>query len=112
MPSVKYVLTVTVLTLAATLAHANEMHNILTGFSLEKRNGALGTILTRSGEACTVTRSFFQGFDKQQNAFWSVSCTSGKDFSMMLYNDTGGTVTLTDCKVLRALAKHDCFKKL
>jgi hypothetical protein len=92
-------------------AYANEAHDIISGLSEPKRNEVLTAFMRKSGEACNVTQSFFQGFDKKKGAFWSVACTNRSSYSILLNNDATGSSKILDCKVLLAVAKMDCFKK-
>ena len=92
-------------------AYANEAHEILSRMSPEKRNEAMTEHMRRSNEPCTVTRSFFQGFDKKRTAHWNVGCSNGAAFVVSIQNDASGSTRILDCKVLKAVAGMDCFKK-
>jgi hypothetical protein len=96
----------------AGVSTANEAHSIISQMPEGKRNSTFATFMQRSGEACgTVTRTFFQGFDSKWSAFWSVQCSNEKAFNVMIYDDSSGSTRILDCKVLKAVAKMDCFKK-
>jgi hypothetical protein len=90
---------------------ANQAHDMLLSMPESKRNEALSAFMAKSGESCNVTRSFFQGKDKQDFAFWNVGCASGKSFAIMIYANPTGSTKILDCKTLKAVAKTDCFKK-
>lgn len=93
-------------------ASANEAHEILSRMSEAKRNATFATFMQRSGEPCgTVARTFFMGFDSRRDAHWSVACSNKKAFAVMIKNDSAGSTRILDCKVLKAVAKMDCFKK-
>jgi hypothetical protein len=54
---------------------------MMSSASEEKRQQALGRLLSDGGEKCTkVDRTFYQGSDKNGNAFWNASCAGGKSF--------------------------------
>jgi hypothetical protein len=89
----------------------NEAHEILSRMSPEKRNDAMTQHLTRSNEPCNVSRTFFQGFDRQSTAHWNVGCSNGQAYVVSIRNDAPGSTRILDCKVLKAAANVDCFKK-
>jgi hypothetical protein len=94
------------------LVFANQAHDTLAGMSEDQRAGAMRTFMERSGEACpSVTRTFFQGFDKERSAFWNVQCSNRKAFVVMIYNDARGSNKILECGVLKAVTGMQCFKK-
>jgi hypothetical protein len=93
-----------------TTAAANQAHDRIFKLPESKRNEVLTEFMARSGDSCMVKKSFFQGFDDRNSAFWSVACSNNKAYSVMLNDD--GSSMIFDCKVLKAKMKIDCFKTL
>ena len=101
-----------ILILLSGSAFANTGHGMLLAAPEAKRQTAFANLLVASGEKCpSVTRTFFQGSDKKQNAFWNVQCSNGKAFQILLLNDAKGSTRLLDCAVLKAVNGGTCFTK-
>ena len=67
--------------------------------------------MQREGERCpSVSRTFFQGSSKDGAAFWNVSCTSGKDWQIMIKNTAQGDIKMLDCATFKVLGGGQCFK--
>ena len=93
-------------------ALANKAHSMLEKMSDQERNTTLARFLKQSGEECdSVIRNFFQGFDKNQNAFWNVACGNKKSYVVMINNDSVGSTKILSCAVLKAVNAGECFKK-
>jgi hypothetical protein len=94
------------------LACANPAHTALAKLSDVDRNALLTAWMQKSGEACDVTSSFFQGFDSLQTAYWNVRCSDGRAFVFGINNDAQGSGKILDCAVLKRLGSAaECFKK-
>lgn len=93
-------------------ANANPAHDRLINMSNPDRNVFLTKFLKASGENCaSVTRNFYQGADKQGNAFWNAACRSGKSYVIMIYNNSTGSSKIMECDMLRKMGAVPCFKK-
>ena|SRR2546425_5885483 len=90
-------------------AEANPFHDRVIALSDAERNMIFSGVLI--DERCVVTRSFFQGFDKNGNAYWNVACTSREPLSIQIMNDTRGSTRVLECSMLRLIARTECFKK-
>lgn len=100
-----------VLLTAALSTYANEAHQALSGMSEPRQKGALAALLSDAGERCpSATRVFYRGADKNKNAYWSVTCSTGQSFQIQIKPDVGGSTKIVDCAVLRTVAKIDCFR--
>ena len=93
------------------LVKANEAHNLLLKRSSKERNAVLTKQMKESGENCVVKENFFQGMAKDGKAFWSIRCTNGKAFLVMIEPDAVGSTTILDCGVFKLVAGGECFKK-
>jgi hypothetical protein len=100
-----------ILTIMTGAASANKASDMLSKMSDDKRNESLSAYMKKSGESCQVVRNFYQGKDKSGSAFWNVECASKTAYAIMIKNDQTGSTTILDCKVLKLVAKVDCFKK-
>ena len=88
---------------------ANDGHDRLMTMSASERTKALGGVLNASGEACTPTMSFFQGFDKDKAAYWNVACSNGKAFNVQIADDKTGSTRILDCSILKMIgSEHSC----
>jgi hypothetical protein len=94
----------------STARSGNAWHDALVSLSDSARNDMLSKFMAKSGEHCTVTRNFFQGFDEKKNATWNVACSNGNDLSVTFYNDSQGSTNILECSMLKAV-NVDCFKK-
>lgn len=112
MPFLQAVIATTLLTLAST-AGANEAQRMLSQLSSEKQDAALQRVVSSSGESClNIKRKMFSGSDARGNAMWSVGCSNGKSFMVMLKNDRQGSTTVLDCPTLQKVSGQKCFTKL
>ena len=94
------------------LTLANKAHGMIEKMSDKDKNNTFTTFLKNSGEDCgSVTRNFFQGFDKSRNAFWNVSCINKKSYVIMINNDSVGSTKIMGCALLKAVNAGECFKK-
>lgn len=104
-----------VLSLAFTVtapAFANPAHKMLSAMSGQERARAMTGFLRKSGESCdSATRTFYQGSEKNGNAHWAVACKNGRSYLVQVMNDSTGSTRILDCKVLKAVAGSECFKK-
>lgn len=66
------------------------------------------------GEGCKGNKAFYMGIGKEgiakDQGFWSVRCSDGRSFAVMVYPD--GSSQVLDCKTLAAVGGGTCFKKL
>jgi hypothetical protein len=94
--------------LAPLAAEANPFHNRLVALSEAERHAVFNGVL--ADERCVVIRTFFQGFDKDRNAYWSVGCRSRGALQVMIRNDASGSTRVLECSTLRVVARVECFK--
>ena len=93
-------------------AFANQAHTILSKLSDPEKNATLTKFMKQSDEDCdTVVKNFFQGFDKDRNAYWNVACKNKKSFVIMIENDSAGSTKIMSCDLLKMLNAGECFKK-
>lgn len=98
--------------LLTSVAHGNPAHEQLSSMSEQQRQAVLAAFLVKSGERCSeVTRTFYQGSDKQGNAFWNASCAGGASFVIQVNNDATGSTRILSCKTLKAVNGGTCFTK-
>jgi hypothetical protein len=67
--------------------------------------GAMGT-------SCSANRAYYRGVDAEHHAVWSVGCSDGTSYAVMIDPDAGGSTTVADCRVIKAVAGEDCFAPL
>lgn len=107
----KRTLMLVVAPLVAGAAIANPAHDELIALSEPKRAAMLAKLLQASGEqqCSSVTRTFFQGRDRDGNAYWNVVCAEGPSYSIRVDNNATGSTRITDCGVLKRVGAP-CFK--
>lgn len=90
----------------------NPAHDQLSSLSVSDRNFALASMMETTGGGCpSVRRSFYQGMDKQRNALWSFECQDGTDYQLLVKPDADGSTKVLACRVLKAVAGAECWKK-
>lgn len=79
----------------------------------DKRSSVFFSLLANSSEKCTkVTKTFYQGSDKNGNAFWNAACYGGDSFLIQVNNDSKGSTRILSCKALNNIGGGICFTKL
>lgn len=92
-------------------ALANKAHGMIEKMPDKDRSKTFTSFLKNSGEDCgSVTKNFFQGFDKNRNAFWNVACSNKKSYVIMVNDDAVGSTKIMSCAVLKAVNAGECFK--
>lgn len=92
--------------------YANPAHDQVEAMSESQRRTTFATLLTKSGEHCPrVSRSFYQGQDKQGNAFWNLACDGGDSYLVQVNNDAKGSTRVLSCEALKVVGGGTCFKK-
>ena len=98
--------------LAAASANANEVSELLEQQGANERAEILASVLHQSGKGCgQVTRTFLQGSDSDDAAYWNVSCSNGEAFSIQIPADPSAKSRTMECSMMKMLG-IDCFKKL
>lgn len=92
-------------------AYGNKTHDILIELSENERREAFTSYLSKSGENCSVIRTFYQGQTSAGEVFWNVECSNKKKFTISIKNDDVGSTNYLDCNFLKFVANVDCFKK-
>jgi hypothetical protein len=91
----------------------NLAHDLLSTKPEDVRAMFLAHVVESSGYLCTGTKTFFMGLNPKDNeAYWSVRCTSGKSYEVAIKADATGHTSVVDCAVMKAMADVDCFVKM
>ncbi len=94
------------LALAAS-AFANEGHHLLLSQSKAERATTLAGILQTSGKTCAaVSRSFLQGTDENQAAYWNAECSGGETYVIQI--PVSSQTRVLECKIM-AMIGVGCF---
>lgn len=97
---------------AAAAAAANQTHDMLMASSDTKRATALAKWLASNGENCpSVSRTFYQGSDNRDAAYWNAECAGGKSYQIQFPGSTSASPKLMDCAILKAVNGGKCFSK-
>ena len=90
-------------------AFANEGHQLLLGQSKDERAITLAGILQTSGKTCaTVSRSFLQGTDEHQAAYWNAECSGGETYVIQI--PVSSQTHVLECKIM-AMIGVACFTR-
>jgi len=90
-------------------AFANEGHQLLLSQSKAERAITLAGILQTSGKACAeVSRSFLQGTDEHQAAYWNAECSGGETYVIQI--PVSNRTRVLECKIM-ALIGVECFTR-
>jgi len=88
----------------------NPAHDILLTLSPSDQATSLGKSV---GEGCVGNYAYFMGIARDtRNVFWSVRCTNGKSYEVMISPDATGSTRVLECDVLQLVTKIRCFEKL
>ena len=90
---------------------ANPAHQKILGLNENQRQQLLSSYMQKSGEKCSVVRTFYQGATKEGDVFWNVKCKSGGAFVIMIENNASGSTNILDCDLLKQVGGGECFKK-
>lgn len=105
----KYIVAILIEVLAS-CAYANIANDILLSRTAEQKTQILSNIINSAGEQCTPIRSFFQGVDRSDAAYWNISCSNGKAYVVQIANDKKATNTIFSCISMKSLGA-ECFKR-
>jgi len=96
------------------LVQANPTHDQIYKMNESARKAFFLKLFTASKEPCgVVDRVFYQGSDKQGNAYWNVSCIKHEAMQIQIANNSLGSTKVLECSVLKALNKGTdmCFTR-
>jgi hypothetical protein len=97
----------------AILAYAatNPSHERILKLSPAERAKLFTTFLSRGHQACPggVVRTFFQGMDPQNAAYWDAACQKGMLYSIRVSPDAAGSTKILACHVQEKMSGVPCF---
>lgn len=94
-------------------SNASPTSDQVAALSEEKRQAVFARFMKREGKRCPkVNKTFFQGLSKDRTAYWSIACTGGKDWQIVIKNTGEGEMTTLDCAFLKAIGADRCFTKI
>jgi hypothetical protein len=87
----------------------NPAHDAIVAVSESARAKRFTEIVHSADKSCgQVTRTFHQGMTNG-TAMWNVACSNGRSYSVSVDDDAGGSTKVLDCRILKTVAKTDCF---
>jgi len=100
-----------VLTTFETAIYARNNSRILESVTASERAMTLATIINRTGRECDeVIQTFLQGYDKEEAAYWNVSCSNGKSYNVQVQSDPNTNSRVLECEIMKTMGV-ECFKK-
>ena len=93
----------------AATALANQGHLLLLSQTKAERAVTLAGILQTSGKVCdAVSRSFLQGQDENEAAYWNAECSSGEAYVIQI--PPSNQTRVLECKIM-AMIGVECFTR-
>ena len=93
-------------------AAANPGHDKIAGLSEPDRGAIFAKLLSNGGERCpSSVRTFYQGSDKQGNAYWNIQCTGALSYMIQVSNNANGSTSVLECGLMKKANIGTCFKK-
>ena len=92
-------------------APTNPVQEKLSAASAEQRQTMLSAYLTKAGEKCAVSKTFYQGNDHRGNVFWNTACTEGTSFVIQIFNNEINSTRIVNCERLKEITGNTCFTK-
>ena len=105
----KYIMTI-ILLIITSCTYANIANKILLSRTSDQKTQILSNIINAAGEPCLANASFFQGLDLHDAAYWNISCSNGRSYTIQIANDDNATTTIFQCSVMKSLGA-ECFRK-
>lgn len=91
---------------------ANPAHEKIASMSESDRGAILAKLLSNGGERCpSSVRTFYQGADKQGNAYWNIQCAGGASYMIQVKNNATGSTSVLECVLMKKANIGTCFKK-
>lgn len=88
-----------------------DSRSALVSMGPEQRTKELGAILNASGKSCVPSKSFYQGSDSDDSAYWSVACTNGHAYGVQIPAQENAKARILSCDLMKAIGV-ECFRKL
>jgi hypothetical protein len=89
-------------------ARGNVGHAWLLKQTDEARGEMLAGVLEGSGKPCTPVKTFFQGIDKENQAYWNIRCDSMNEYAIGLPQDPAKSTRILECEMLK-LVGSECW---
>ncbi|MFV8819680.1 hypothetical protein [Haliea sp. E17] len=90
---------------------ANQLSDILESKPPSEQEQIFLNVLIQSGKPCgKVTRTFLQGSDKDDAAYWNVACDNGQSYVVQIPADPTSKTRVLDCSLMKAMGS-ECFTK-
>lgn len=90
----------------------NKAHSILVKMAESERARNLGLVVDGGENSCIgASKSYFQGFDENNAAYWNITCSDGARYGVQIAADSGGSSRVMECSLL-AYLDIECYKRL
>jgi len=90
---------------------ANEVSKQLESMPASERANALAGLLRQSGRDCgNSTRIFLQGYDREDSAYWNISCSNGRSYNILVQSNPLANTIIMECSAMKDIG-IECFKK-
>lgn len=101
---------IVIITLSLSVA-ANDVSKLLESKPASGRADILTNFLHQSGYECgKATRTFLQGYDKDDAGYWNIACSNGQSYSVQVQADPSGKTRILECSIMKMIGA-ECFKK-
>ena len=107
----KVILMAIVVAMFGTAAYAGNGSKVLESVKESERAEALAVIVHRTGIECgEVTQSFLQGYDKEDAAYWSITCSNGQSYGVQVQSDPNAISRVLKCSIMKSMGV-ECYKQ-
>lgn len=90
---------------------ANEVSKQLESMPASERATALASFIRQSGRECgNSTRIFLQGYDREDSAYWNISCSKGQSYNILVQANPLANTIIMECSAMKDIG-IECFKK-
>jgi hypothetical protein len=88
----------------------NVANDRLLALSGAEQAAALGAAVQAG---CHAQNAYYMGINRKTGqGFWSIRCTNGDSYAVMIEPDSVGSTRVLECSTLKAVAGTNCFEKL
>jgi hypothetical protein len=108
----KYLVVFIVLIILSFSAEANKTSEYLESISPSEQASILLKVINHEKHRCDkLTRTFLQGYERDDAAYWNVSCGNGHSYNIQVQPSKSLVTRVADCELMKK-AGVECFKKL
>lgn len=107
----KYLVLFITLSIFSLSVKANDVSKLIESKTSSERASILANLLHQSGKGCgKANKTFLQGYDKDNAAYWNVSCNNGQSYNIQVPESPSAKTRIMECSIMKAIG-IECFTK-